>query len=170
MHKSCKLSVQLAFLGTLAVSSVAQSGPFEEAVATRDRGDFSTAFTKFQTLAHAGHPAAQFELSLLYLNAKGAKQDVRKAMHWLKQSAVHGHQPAQSNLGVAFSRGRYLNQDDTKAYIWSNIAAATGDAVAISNREVAARKFSAIELERVKSLALQCSKRFSEIQILPQCL
>jgi hypothetical protein len=76
---------------------------FDAASAARSRGDFAAAFAQFQVLARAAHPAAQFELSLLYLHGKGVQPDPRQAMHWLKQSALSGYQPAQSNLGVAFS-------------------------------------------------------------------
>ena len=147
-----------------------QAGSFEDAVAARNRGDFAAAFGQFQSLANAGDPAAQFELSLLYLNGKGVKPDTRQAMHWLKQAALRGHQPAQSNLGVAFNRGRHLAQNEVKAYIWSNIAAASGDRVAATNRDVAARKFSPTELEQVKALAMECQRRFADIAKLPQCL
>ncbi len=154
----------------LLVSVQGHAGPFEDAVASQNRGDLAAAFGQFKSLANAGNPQAQFELSLLYLYGKGVKPDTREAMRWLKQSALHGYQPAQSNLGVAFNRGRYLPQDEVKAFIWSSIAAASGDAVAVTNRDVAGRKFSPKELEQAKLLAQECLRRFSEIQSLPQCL
>lgn len=161
-------AVALWLLLLLPVTAVA--GDFDAASAARSRGDFAAAFAQFQVLARAAHPAAQFELSLLYLHGKGVQPDPRQAMHWLKQSALAGYQPAQSNLGVAFSRGRYLPQDAVKAYIWSSIAAHGGDRVAQTNRDVAARKFSPQELAQVKALALACSQRFLEIRSLPACL
>ncbi len=154
----------------LLVTAQVLAGPLEDAAASKNRGDFAAAFGQFKSLANAGNPAAQFELSLLYLYGKGVKPDTREAMRWLKQSALRGYPPAQSNLGVAFNRGRYLPQDGAKAYIWSTIAAASGDSVAVTNRDVAARKLRPKELEEVKLLARECLRRFSEIQSLPQCL
>lgn len=157
-------------LWLLLVALAASASSIDDATAAKSRGDFVAAFGLFKTLANAGDAAAQFELSLLYLNGKGVRADTRQAMHWLKQSAVSGYQPAQSNLGVAFNRGRYLAQDAVKAYVWSSIAALGGDSVAVTNRDVAARKFSPQELVQVKALALECRQRFAEIRSLPACL
>jgi TPR repeat protein len=164
-----RLACALAVL-TLVGASMARASGFDDAVAAKQRGDFSGALSQFRQLASEGDAAAQFELSLLYLNGKGVTQNSKESMYWLKQAAVRGYSPAQSNLGVAFNRGRYLSQDGVKAYIWSSMAADSGDSVAMTNRDVAARKLTPPQLELAKALALECKKRLSEVRTLPQCL
>lgn len=164
-----RLACALAIL-TLVGATMAQASTFDDAVAAKQRGDFSGALSQFRQLASAGDAAAQFELSLLYLNGKGGTPNSRESMYWLKQAAMRGYLPAQSNLGVAFNRGRYLPQDGVKAYIWSSMAADSGDSVAMTNRDVAARKLTPPQRELAKALALECKKRLSEVRALPQCL
>ncbi len=154
----------------LPAASVSQAGPFEDAQAARQRGDFATAFNQFRSMAAGGDASAQFELSLLYLNGQGVRQDAKESMYLLKLASVHGHTSAQSNLGVAFNRGRFLPQDGVKAYIWSSMAADSGDRVAKTNRDVVVSTLNPQQLELAKNLALQCKQRLSEVQKLPQCL
>jgi len=164
-----RLACALAIL-TLVGATMARASTFDDAVAAKQRGDFSGALSQFRQLASAGDTSAQFELSLLYLNGKGGPQNSKESMYWLKQAAMRGYLPAQSNLGVVFNRGRYLPQDGVKAYIWSSMAADSGDSVAMTNRDVAARKLTPTQLELAKALALECKKRLLEVHTLPKCL
>ena len=164
-----RLAYALAIL-TLVGATMARASTFDDAVAAKQRGDFSGGLSQFRQLASEGDAAAQFELSLLYLNGKGVTQNSKESMYWLKQAAVRGYLPGQSNLGVAFNRGRYLPQDGVKAYIWSSMAAGSGDSVSMTNRDVAARKLTPPQLELAKALALECKKRLPEVRALPQCL
>ncbi|MDD2882176.1 MAG: tetratricopeptide repeat protein [Rhodoferax sp.] len=164
-----RLACALAIL-TLVGATVARASTFDDAVAAKQCGGFSGAFSQFRQLASEGYAAAEFELSLLYLNGKGGSQNSKESNYWLKQAALRGYWPAQSNLGVAFNRGRYLPQDGVKAYIWSSMAANSCDCVAMTNRDVAARKLTTPQLELAKALALECKKRLSEVRALPQCL
>jgi hypothetical protein len=102
-------AVALWLLLLLPVTGVA--GDFDAASAARSRGDFAAAFAQFQVLARAAHPAAQFELSLLYLHGKGVQPDPRQAMHWLKQSALSW----LSACAIQFGRGVSLKFFPQKA-------------------------------------------------------
>ncbi len=142
----------------LLISLPAWPGALENAMAARDRGDFTSAFNTFKQLAAHGEANAQFQLSLLYAAGKGVRSDAPQALFWLKQAATHGHLQAQSNLGVAFNRGRGIPQDEIKAYAWFTMAAKEGDMVAATNRDVAARELTPAQLEQAKALAVICQQ------------
>jgi TPR repeat protein len=57
----------IALTASLA-SSLALSGPFEDAIAAKNGGDYSRAFPILQRLAFQGNEEAQFQLSLMYLH------------------------------------------------------------------------------------------------------
>lgn len=147
---------RIAILVVLLASAIGWSGQFEDGLAARDRGDFSTAFRTFKQLATTGDANSQFQLSLLYSAGKGVNADGKQALHWLQQAATRGNVQAQSNLGVAFNMGRGVSQDPIKAYAWLSIAASGGDSVASTNRDVVARKLSPVQLEQAKALASNC--------------
>src|ERR1035437_9983823 len=105
---------RLVITGALLTSLPAWSGALEDAMAARDRGDFTAAFNTFKQLATHGEANAQFQLSLLYAAGKGVRSDAPQALFWLKQAATHGNLQAQSNLGVAFNRGHGMQQDEIK--------------------------------------------------------
>jgi TPR repeat protein len=147
---------RLAVAGCLLSSIAAWCGQLEDGIAARERGEFKSAFNVFSQLASKGDARSQFQLSLLYTFGKGVTPDAKAALYWLRQAAIHGDSQAQSNLGVAFNRGRGVPQDEIKAYAWFTMAASAGDAVAATNRDVASRKFTLVQLEQAKALALQC--------------
>jgi TPR repeat protein len=144
--------------GLLLMSLPAWSGALEDAMASRDRGDFTAAFNAFKQLAAHGEANAQFQLSLLYAAGKGVRPDAPLALYWLKQAATRGNIQAQSNLGVVFNRGRGIPQDEIKAYAWFTMAAKEGDVAAATNRDVAARKLTPAQLEQAKTLAVICQQ------------
>ena len=145
-------------ISVLLTAGQAWPGQFEDGLSARDRGDYSTAFTKFKQLASSGDANSQFQLSLLYSGGKGVKVDGVQSLYWLRQAATHGNAQAQSNLGVAYNMGRGVPQDPIKAYAWLSIAAAAGDSMAATNRDVVARKLSPLQLEQAKGLANDCQQ------------
>lgn len=147
---------QLLIIAMLCTAISAWSGPFEEGLTARDRGDFSTAFSTFKQLATSGDARSQLQLSLLYSGGQGAEVDHKQAIYWLRQAATRGNTQAQSNLGVAFNRGRGVPQNSLKAYAWLSMANASGDRMASTNLDVVARKLTPLQLEQAKGLARNC--------------
>lgn len=141
---------------TLIASASVWSGPFEDGLAARDKGDFASAVHIFKPLAQSGDANSQFQLSLLYAAGKGAQADNKQALYWLRQSATRGNTQAQSNLGNAFHMGREVAQDTIKAYAWLSMASAGGDSAASTNLNVVARKMSPLQLNQGKALAQVC--------------
>jgi TPR repeat protein len=165
------LTTRLAPALALAMAStLVWSGQYEDATASKARGDFPSSFAGFNQMAVNGNANAQFELSLLYSAGKGVQANAKQALYWLKQAAAHGNVLAQSNLGVAFHRGLGVPQDNMKALVWLRIAAESGDSMAVTNRDVVAKRMSPLQLEQAKALEVECRARMTDVIRLPQCM
>ena len=78
-------------LGFAAVST--QAGPYEDALAAYESGDYATALRLWHPLAEQGHPAAQFNLSVMYTNGQGVPKDYAEALKWRRRAAERGYPP-----------------------------------------------------------------------------
>ena len=74
-------------------------------------GDFSTARAIWQTLADTGHPAAQFNLGVIYADGRGTPRDMVKALDWWQKAADNGHHGAQHNLALTYLAGDGIPAD-----------------------------------------------------------
>ena len=74
-------------------------------------------------MAKQGHPQAQYELALMYLNGEGIRQKFKKAYQWFEKAAKQGHASAQYELALIYEEGRKgfffkLDKNLTKTYYW----------------------------------------------------
>ena len=98
---------------TLALIAVLLGGPvfaedFQEGLDAANKGDFKTAYEKWEPLAKRGNGLAQFNLGLMYDKGEGVKRDYKKAAKWYKFSAKKGIASAQFNLAGLYSKGKGL--------------------------------------------------------------
>src|SRR5580704_5734650 len=98
MRKSLR-AVMVASLLSID-GGVINAGPFEDAGAAHQRGDYVTARSLLQLLAERGDKSAQFSLGLMYAKGEGVTQDYREAMKWHLLSAQQGYAPAQTSIGL----------------------------------------------------------------------
>jgi TPR repeat protein len=118
------LMLTVCFAGPLA------AGPFEDAVAARDKIDFATALSLLRPLAEQGSANAQFNLGFMYENGQGVPQDDAAAMSWYRKAAEQGFAMAQLGLGVMYVDGRGgVPQDYDTAVSWYRKAAEQGNAL-----------------------------------------
>ena len=75
----------------LALSAAAAAGPFEDAVAAYQRGDYATAYALTRPLADEGVARAQFNLGVMYAKGQGVAQDYAEAAKWYRLAADQGH-------------------------------------------------------------------------------
>jgi TPR repeat protein len=68
--------------------------------------------------ARIGHRESQYEAALMYANGVGVAQDLKQAIHWVRQSAERGFAPAQYLLATRFGAGEVVAQDDHQALKW----------------------------------------------------
>ena len=82
--------------------SVATAGPFEDASAAYERGDYATAVRLLKQLADQGHASAQLYLGRMYEFGWGVPQDAAEAAKWYRKAAdqnseLTGEAPAQQS-------------------------------------------------------------------------
>jgi uncharacterized protein len=73
---------------TMSFVAPAAAGPYEEAIAAYNSGDYATALLRFRPLADQGDPAAQYRLGYMYERGQGHTQDLVLAYMWFDLSAV----------------------------------------------------------------------------------
>jgi TPR repeat protein len=117
----------------LTLFGIATAGPFEDAAAAYQRGDYATAMRFFRPLSDQGNAAARYNLGLMYAKGQGVPQDYAQAVIWFRKAAEQGHARAQSGLGVMYDAGQGVPQDYMQALIWYRKAAEQEYAIAQYN-------------------------------------
>lgn len=106
----------------------------EDAKAAYEKGDYSTAFSKFKTLADQHNPIAQYVVGSMYDNGYGVPEDDTEAVRWYKLSAGQGYAIAQDKFGFLYDiGGDGVPKDYVQAVRWFRLAAAQGLASAQRN-------------------------------------
>jgi TPR repeat protein len=106
----------------------------QDAKAAYERGDYTTAFSKFKMLADQKNPMAQYVVGSMYEKGDGVREDDAEAEHWFRLSAAQGYAFAQDKLGVMHYAGEHeLPKDYAAAARWFGLAVAQGLASAQRN-------------------------------------
>jgi len=130
------MSCQALRLGIFAfLALTAYSADFAAGLSAYQAKDYLTAAREWTPLAEKGHPAAQFNLGLLYLDGTGVPQDPQQAILWFRRSADQGYAKAQYNLGVLLAAGEVVKRDPVNAHMWFNLCAAAGDGKCARKRD-----------------------------------
>lgn len=85
--------VVAATILTLNFVAPATAGPYEEAIAAYESGDYATAVRRLRPLAEQGDPAGQYKVGFMYERGQGLTQDLVLAYMWFDLSAAK-HTPA----------------------------------------------------------------------------
>ena len=88
------LATLAALLLALGLSGAANAGPFDDALAAANRGDYATAFRLYRPLADQGNASAQDNLGLMYAKGEGVPQNNAEAVKWFRLAAVQGNASA----------------------------------------------------------------------------
>ena len=91
-----------AALMLVAVAGAAVAGPWEDANAAADRGDYATALRLLHPLADQGDSSAQNSLGVMYAKGQGVPQNYAEALKWYRLSADQGNYFAQYNLAAFY--------------------------------------------------------------------
>lgn len=127
----------LAFLLALG-TSIAQAQPQAEGEINRGKAAlqlkrYDEAARRFEPLARAGHPVAQFYMGRLTAMGQGVPKDLPRAVDWYRRSASQGHAEAQAVLGLHYLQGLGVPRDYAEAARWSRLAANQGHGGAAYN-------------------------------------
>jgi TPR repeat protein len=120
-------------LWALAFIAIANAGPFEDAEAIANKGDYTTAFRLFRTLADQGNTYAQRRLGIMYLRGQGVPRDFAEALKWIRIAADKGLADAQSDVAIFYQRGWGVEQNGAEAVKWLRLAAGQGSVVFENN-------------------------------------
>jgi TPR repeat protein len=110
-----------------------KDGPMQEGARYFQKADYSGALAAWRPLADKGHPVAQNNLGILYLDGKGVKQNTSEALRYLSLSAASGSSLGQNNLGGLYREGKGVPRDYSKAAQWFSASAAQGNSAAMYN-------------------------------------
>jgi uncharacterized protein len=92
-------------------------------------GDYTKAHQLFQGLAESGDTKAQYDLSLMYIQGIGTKQNIEQGLVWLNRAAEKGNIEAMLELGVLYQKIDTLENAPQLALYWFEKAAMAGSAV-----------------------------------------
>jgi uncharacterized protein len=101
----------------LALFGVARAGPFEDAQAADQKGDYATELQILRPLAEQGNALAQLGLGVMYANGQGVPQDYAQAAAWYRRAADQGVPDARTNPGSMYERGHGVPQDYVRAHM-----------------------------------------------------
>ena len=119
----------------LALFGVARAGPFEDAQAADQKGDYATELQILRPLAEQGNALAELGLGVMYANGQGVPQDFAQAVVWCLKAAEQGDADAQTIVALMYVNGHGVPQDYVRAHMWFNIAAAAAGASDGSGRD-----------------------------------
>jgi len=111
----------------------ASAGPFEDAHAAYDAGDYQTALRLLKLLAEQGDADAQHNVGVMYDKGRGVPQNYAEALKWYRRAAEQGNALAQNNLGAMYDNGQGVPQNYAEAIKWYRRAAEQGYAAAQNN-------------------------------------
>jgi uncharacterized protein len=109
-------------------SGAALAGPYEDAVAAYQRGDYATALRLWRPLAAEGNTNAQYVLGMMYEDGLGVASDAQEALQWYRKAAERGNAWAQYNLGAKYTEGVGVPLSYQEAAKWYGLAAEQGNA------------------------------------------
>jgi len=113
-----------AFVMLVAIGGAASAGPFEDAVAAYQRGDYALALWLWHPLAERGNADAQFQLGVMYESGQGVLRNDAEAIKWYRKAAEQGDAVAQFNLGIMYAKG--VSPNYAEATLWYRLAADHG--------------------------------------------
>ena len=106
---------------------------YQRARSAYEGGDYQKAFALFKKLSESGDTQAEYDLSKMYLQGIGTKQDVGQGWFWMIKAADHGNTMAMVELGGRYEYGVNLERDETQASFWFKKAALAGSSVGSYN-------------------------------------
>jgi TPR repeat protein len=88
------LVVALPILGIAG----AAAGPWEDGMASYNRGDYMPAIRLFRPLAEQGNAKAQHLIGVMYHKGEGVARNPVRAFAWFSLAAAHGDREARAKL------------------------------------------------------------------------
>ncbi len=97
MKKQMKIGGLVLAAQILGIT-VAVAGPWEDGMASYNRGDYAPAIRLFQPLAEQGNAKAQSVLGVMYRRGQGVARSSVRAFLWFSRAAARGDAQATAEL------------------------------------------------------------------------
>jgi TPR repeat protein len=88
----------LVFANAPGMLSGALAGPWEDGMASYNRGDYMPAIRLFRPLAEKGNPKAQSVIGVMYRKGEGVARNPLRAFMWFSMAAARGDAKAKAEL------------------------------------------------------------------------
>jgi len=105
-------------LSSLLLSSMLWAGAFEDAEKAYQKGNYSEAFSKYESAAASGNAAAQYKLAEMYYEGQGVESNKTEAVNWYKKSAELGYIEAEFQMAYLYENGLTVEKDSAEAARW----------------------------------------------------
>ena len=112
----------------LMVAVLLGCSDYRKARSAYEAREYTKAFHIFEQLSNAGDSQAQYDLSLMYLQGIGVKQNLERGWHWMHRAADGGNVQAMLELGVRYQKSTSLENAEQMAFRWFQKAALAGSA------------------------------------------
>ncbi|MBM3513866.1 MAG: hypothetical protein FJX59_09135 [Alphaproteobacteria bacterium] len=103
---------------TLAWSTLAVAGPFEDGLAAFQRKDYAAAIAAWQGAADQGDAAAQTYYAFMLKSGLGVAEDDAAALRLYRRAAESGYALAQYSLAGMYDKGEGASPSLVEAYTW----------------------------------------------------
>jgi TPR repeat protein len=121
-----RVATLIALLMMADATRPAVGGPFEDAGAAYESGDYQGALRLWLPLANQGVGAAQTNVGLMFELGRGVPQNFTEALKWYRLAADQGYASAQTNVGSMYHLGRGVAANNIEAVKWFRLAAEQG--------------------------------------------
>ncbi len=118
--------------------------------------EYATALRWYRLAAEQGHIEAQYNLAMMYAEARGVPQNNTEAVNWFRLAARQGYADAQYRLGLAYDGGQGIPENNVRSYVWLSVSAAQGNEDARDKRDGVRDKLTPAQLAQAQELATRC--------------
>jgi TPR repeat protein len=137
---------------SLAFSSAAAAGDYQDGRDAYNAGDFDTAMAVWAPAAESGDADSQFGMGLLYSEGIVVPMDDIQALKWFGLAADQGHGDAQYKLGVMHANGWGVPMSETEAMEWYKLAAENGITAAQVSLGTMYQNGFSVEQDKIEAL------------------
>jgi len=116
-------------------------------------------FAETKAKGEAGDSVAQYNLALMYDNAKGVPENDKEAAKWYRKAAEQGHVDAQILIGFMYNFGHLAPKETVTAYAWYSIAADNGGVNAEESKVTIAKEMTPKQIAKAEALAKEMIKK-----------
>src|SRR5450755_2011775 len=103
MELGRRMKTRMIVAGLLTATQIlgiagAAAGPWEDGMASYNRGDYVPAIQVFRVMAAQGNTKAQHLIGVMYHKGQGVARNSVRAFAWFSLAAAHGDRDAQAKL------------------------------------------------------------------------